>query len=118
PRVAAIATTHGGPAQPMRLGNVHRFVPYYLLLASKAVQKITGVHIYRPLAAQRAQTSTELRLAAVRAVAGRDGTGSLRSQSLFRPGELERLLGEGARSEAGQAPLFGRALTIEAALRA
>jgi hypothetical protein len=116
PRASAIRTTHGGPAEPLRLRNAHRFVPYYLLLGSKAIHKVTGVQLYRPRATRRLPASPEWRRAAVRTLAGPDPD-SFRSRSLFKPGELERLLEQAAVPDGG-APLFGRLLTVEGALRA
>ena len=111
PRASAVTTTHGGPAQPVRLTNLHRFVPYYLLLGSKAVQKLTGIKLYRPRAARRLAASPEWRHAALEVLADGDAR-TFRSRSLFRPGELERVLAEATD------PLFGRLVTVEGALRA
>ena len=96
--------------------NLHRFWPYYVRLASKAVEKATGVRIYRPRAEQRVAGSPALRLAALDAVLG-DDKRSLRSRPLFRPAELERLLIDAARPDFERSKLFGRVLTVEAALR-
>jgi hypothetical protein len=111
PRASAVTTTRGGPAQPLRLTNLHRFVPYYARLGSKAVQKVTGVRLYRPRGERLLPASPAWRLAALRVLADPDPR-SFRSRALFRPDELERLL-----AGAGGA-LFGRVLTVEAALRA
>ena len=116
PRASAVTTTRGGPAQPMRLTNLHRFVPYYVGLGSKAVQKLTGLQLYRPRGTRGLSASPEWRLAALRVLADPDPR-SFRSRSLFRPGELERLLAEAAAPDGGTA-LFGRVLTVEGALRA
>ena len=40
PSVAAIVTTSGGPAQPMRVSNFHRF-PYYSDIGVRAVNKLS-----------------------------------------------------------------------------
>ena len=111
PRASAVTTTRGGPAQPLRLTNLHRFAPYYARLGSKAVQKATGVQLYRPRGERRLPASPAWRLAALRVLADRDPR-SFRSQALYKQDELERLLAglDGA--------LFGRVLTVEAALRA
>lgn len=115
PRAAAVRTTRGGPAQPMRVSNVHRFLPYYARLTAKAVEKVTGLRVYRPRAER--PTSSELRLAAVRTVVGRDAR-SLRSRALFKTAELDRMLIDAARPDFAHGQLFGRILTVEAALRA
>jgi hypothetical protein len=111
PRASAVITTRGAPAQPLRLTNLHRFAPYYLRLGSKAVYKATGVQLYRPRGERRVPPSQAWRLAALRALADVDPR-SFRSRALFVQEELDRLL-------AGAHPdLFGRVLTVEAALRA
>jgi hypothetical protein len=116
PRVAALRTTHGGPAEPTRLGNLHRFLPYYGLLTAKAIQKLTGVRVHRPRAERRVATSSGLRAAALDAV--REGDGRWRSRALFKPAELELLLDQAAHPDMAREQLFGRILTVEAALRA
>jgi hypothetical protein len=112
PRASAVTTTRGAPAQPVRVTNLHRFAPYYARLASKAVHKTTGLQVYRPRGERRLPASPAWRLAALRTLAD-PGPRSFRSRALFDPAELERLLVEDGRPE-----LFGRVLTVEAALRA
>jgi len=112
PGASAVTTTRGAPAQPVRPRNLHRFAPYYLRLASKAVQKTTGRELYRPRGERRLPASPAWRLAALRTLAAPDPR-SFRSRALFEGDELERLLADDGRSE-----LFGRVLTVEAALRA
>jgi hypothetical protein len=116
PRAAAVRTTRGGPAEPTRVTNLHRFLPYYALLTAKAIQKLTGVQVYRPRAERRIPTSSGLRLAVLDAVRGEDG--QWRSRALFRPAALELLLSEAGRPGLAREQLFGRILTVEAALRA
>lgn len=117
PRAAAVRTTKGGPAQPMRVTNLHRFLPYYFRLASKAVEKVTGVCVYQPRAARRVPASAGFRLAALRTVVGEDAR-LLRLRALFKPADLDRLLADAGRAEAGRGRLFGRIRTVEAALLA
>lgn len=117
PRAAAVRTTKGGPAQPMRATNVHRFAPYFLRLAGKAVEKVTGMRVYRPRAERRTPMSSELRLAALRTVVGGDAQ-SMRARALFRAAELDRLFAEAARPDFDRGQIFGRILTVEAALSA
>ena len=115
PSAAAIRTTRGGPAQPMRVRNVHRFLPYYVRLASKAAERVTGLHIHVPRAERRVPIPSTRRLAA-RTLLG--DVRSFRSRALYRGDELERLFGDAAQPEFAQATLFGRIVTVEAALRA
>jgi Glutamine amidotransferase domain len=115
PEVAAVRTSKGGPAQPMRLGNVHRFLPYYGRLASKVVKKATGVHVYSPRGQRRVPIPTEVRVAA-RTMLG--DVRSFRSQALYRRDELEDMVADAAQPEFAHATLFGRIATVEAALRA
>jgi hypothetical protein len=117
PRAAAVRTTRGGPAQPIRIGNVYRFVPYFLRLTVKALEKVTGMHVYRPRAERRTPMSPELRLAALQTVLGGDAE-SMRSGVLFKAAELDRLFGEAERPDFARGQIFGRILTVEAALRA
>jgi glutamine amidotransferase-like protein len=116
PRVAAIRTTKGGPAQPMRLANLHRFVPYYAHLGSKAVEKVAGLRLYTPPSERRPPISPARRVAA-RALLG-DDVRSFRSRALYKTGELERLFADAEQPAFAQATLFGRIVTVEAALRA
>jgi Glutamine amidotransferase domain len=117
PRAAAVRTTRGGPAQPIRIGNVYRFVPYFLRLTVKALEKVTGMHVYRPRAERRTPMSPELRLAALQTVLGEDAE-SMRSGVLFKAAELDRLFGEAEQPDFARGQIFGRILTVEAALRA
>jgi len=117
PRAAAVRTTKGGPAQPMRLTNIHRFAPYFSRLTVKALEKVTGKHVYRPRADRRTPMSPELRLAALRTVVGGD-VRSLRSGVLFEPAELDRLFVDAQQPDFERGQIFGRILTVEAALRA
>jgi hypothetical protein len=115
PKVAAVRTTKGGPAQPMRLGNVHRFLPYYGRLASKVVTKATGVHVYSPRGQRRVPIPLEARVAARRLLGD---VRAFRSLALYRRDELEGLIADAAHPEFAHATLFGRIVTVEAALRA
>jgi hypothetical protein len=115
PAVAAVRTTRGGPAQPMRLVNVHRFLPYYGRLASHLVTKATGVHVYSPRGQRRVPIPSEVRVAARKLLGD---ARSFRSRALYRRDELEGLVADAAQPEFAHATLFGRIVTVEAALRA
>ena len=116
PSAAAIRTTRGGPAQPMRVGNLHRFLPYYANLAAKAVEKATGMRVYVPAAERRARIPAA-RFLAARSLLG-DDVRSFRSLALYKREELERLFSEAAQPAFPHATLLGRIVTVEAALRA
>jgi hypothetical protein len=49
PAVAAIETTRGGPALPMRPSTLPRYLPYYRLLGRKGVNKVSAKVVGRPL---------------------------------------------------------------------
>ncbi len=116
PDAAAVRTTKGGPAQPMRIRNVHQFVPYFLRLGVKAFEKVSGMQLYRPRAERRTPMSPELRRAALRTVVGGDAR-AMRSRVLFKEAELDRLFEEARHPDFDRGPIFGRILTVEAALR-
>jgi asparagine synthetase B (glutamine-hydrolysing) len=40
PKVAAVPLTWGGPAQPLRLSNAHRFLPFYANFGRRAANKV------------------------------------------------------------------------------
>lgn len=48
-QVAAVETTRGGPAVPMRASTLHRYLPYYGLLARKGLNKVTNLTLGRPV---------------------------------------------------------------------
>jgi hypothetical protein len=118
PRAAAVRTTTGGPAAPIRPTNLHRFFPYYLRLGTKAIEKSTGVRVHQPRAERREPVQADISSAALQFVlGGSSDLRSMRSRALFRQPELERLVFD-SRSGNLAGPLFGRILTVEAALRA
>jgi len=47
PQIAALPTTRGGPAAPMRLTTAHRHLPFYLLMARKTVNKTAQLTVGR-----------------------------------------------------------------------
>jgi hypothetical protein len=49
PAVAAVQTTAGGPAEPWRVSNLHRFVPYYAEIGRRAIVKLSTRAFGRPL---------------------------------------------------------------------
>lgn len=118
PAAAALETTRGGPALPMRPSTLHRYLPYYRLLARKGLNKASGQVIGRPLMPlphSYAWPREESDRAAVDHLRER-GTldwDHLRVRPLLSATGVDRL----RRSEASAATL-GRALTLEMALAA
>jgi hypothetical protein len=116
PRIAAMETTRGGPATPMRLSTLHKYAPYYALLARKGVNKLSAKATGEPWwpfpmnypwdeSAARAAVVNQLR-----------GSGlldwdNLRIRALLSDNGIRRL----AEGEAGSA-MLGRVLTAELAL--
>jgi hypothetical protein len=49
PAVAAIDTSHGGPAQPWRVRNIHRFLPFFSQLGRKGIDKLATKYRGRAL---------------------------------------------------------------------
>ena len=49
PAAAALETTRGGPALPMRPSTAGRYLPYYRLLGRKGLNKVSGQVVGRPL---------------------------------------------------------------------
>jgi hypothetical protein len=121
PRIAAIQTKTGGPAEPMRLANLPRFSPYVWRRGKRFGSRLRGRVLGQgpsdqaPTERERADAAS---VAALRA-AGRLDPRRMRSTALYRPEALEETL---ARAEAG-APgvdwtLVGRVVTVELALAA
>jgi hypothetical protein len=118
--LAAIETTDGGPAEPWRLSNLHRFAPYYGRIARKAIGKLSQKATGRPVLPSRHLNG---RMAARAAVVNHlESTADfrydeLRLAPLLRRDGFEELV-RGARDPAvGDATLLGRVITAELALR-
>ena len=118
PRVAALPTAKGGPAQPPRTRNLVKFVPYYTRLAekgfNKASQRLLGRSSRTPSGLD--ERSARLRATVVAAV-GRE-TDAWYSHSLYDPEELRGLLSAASRPDFADSVLLGRMLTVELGLRA
>jgi hypothetical protein len=118
--VAALETTSGGPAEPWRLSNLHRFAPYYGRIARKAINKLSQKSIGRPMLPSRHSGGPVAARAAV--VSHLEKTADfrydeLRLAPLLRRDTFEELV-RGARDPAvGDAALLGRIITAELALR-
>ncbi len=122
PRIAALPTSAGGPAQPRRPGNLHRFLPYYGDLAFRASKKLSQQAFGRPLFPQeppRRYFGPERRAVLNQVGGGRPITHEdMRSGSLYKPGELDEFLRRAQDGDFPDTNLLGRILTVELALRA
>jgi hypothetical protein len=123
PTVAAVRTVTGGPAQPWRLSNIHRFAPYYANVARRAVGKLsyraTGRALLYPRkhprpAAARARSTLVRKLR----TEGVLDPSHMRSAPLYSPGALEPWLDLAERPVFADEELLGRLVTVELALRA
>jgi len=122
PRVAAIETARGGPAEVQRLANLHRFLPYYRTYARKAVTKVSQRAIGRALLLRDPAPDPLRANARAAVVAGLDDGQPLRARAmrlrpLFRPSALDDLLSRAGDPTLSEAELLGRVLTAELALR-
>jgi Glutamine amidotransferase domain len=125
PRVASITTTSGGPAQPMRTTNFHRFLPYYadvgLRLANKLTEKALGRGFLTKSAAPSPRVVAARQASLSYLANGANGHSrgdSMRSASLYNREKLKNFLSEAAKPQFREAALFGRMITVELALRA
>jgi asparagine synthetase B (glutamine-hydrolysing) len=122
PRVAALSTADGGPAEPPRLGNLHRFTPYYRTIARKAVNKISERLLERPLLLPRAASDPVRAGARAAFVDGLEEGGPLRAETMrsgpmFKRNALNDLLSRAEDPSLKDAAMLGRVLTVELALR-
>jgi hypothetical protein len=122
PRAAAVTTTKGGPAQPWRPGNVHRFAPYYGNLARKAVNKVSqkmGVPIL-PTVAHFDPAPLAGRRALLGSLGGEEipQVEDLRSAALFDGQALQEFLDQAREAPKFDIVMLGRILTVELAMRA
>ena len=122
--LAAVETTSGGPAEPWRPSNLHRFAPYYRRIARKAINKLSQKAMGRPVLSSRHLNGHSSEPAAARAAVldhlenvADFRYDELRLAPLLRRDSFEELV-RGARDPAmGDATLLGRVITAELALR-
>ena len=124
PRAAAIETDSGGPAEPWRLTNLHRFAPYYTQLGRKAAnkvgQKFLGRRLVRPVESANWWCPPEANRAILDSL-GENGPLSyetMRSAPLFEPEALSGLLARARDDDFLDTGLLGRIMAIELSLRA
>jgi hypothetical protein len=116
-KAAAIATSTGGPAEPWRPTNLHRFLPYYTQIGRKAANKLSQRTLGRALLPGRTDAwwcPPAARRAAVAALT----QDQLRSRPLYDEPALERLLERAGEPAFEETTMLGRVLTAELALRA
>jgi hypothetical protein len=125
PTVARIATTSGGPAQPMRLVNLHRFLPYYANIGLKAVNKLSEKAVGRRLLSKPSAIHPRLVAARDSCISGGGhgtnrwaGACGMRSAALYNKSRLNALLRRAQSPGFQEAALVGRILTVEMALEA
>jgi hypothetical protein len=117
PRVAAVATTHGGPAGPFRLRELPRYTPYFRRLGRAAVRKLTTARPvarpWSPIVAGGYRTAVdELREEGVLDAA------TMRTADLYDGQRLAALLRDSRGDGFDRWPLLGRIATLELAYRA
>jgi hypothetical protein len=124
PAVAAMPTTGGGPAQPWRLRNVHRFAPYFTKIGRKAVDKVATRYLSRPLLSRGTTAFPWAEQANSHVIDLLSANGVLnprqmRSRPLYDLRAFERFLPRARRGTFdADSNLLGRIITVELALRA
>ena len=120
PRVAALPTDKGGPAEPLTPTNFYRFFAHYGTLGRKAVNKLTQKRFGRGLLAPPPRAlAVAARRSALEMLDGREDlrAGSLRAAPLFDHDALDALLRGAGRSDFPHTRLLGRIVTVELLLR-
>jgi hypothetical protein len=115
-RLAAVVTQRGGPAEPWRAGNLHRFAPYYVRQARNLGRRLAAGRI--PAATGRPAPVNQARARALAELGPRLDATVMRSGSLYRPEGLADLVARAHRPGFTQWPLVGRIVTLELALDA
>jgi len=118
PLVAPVQTTLGGPGQPMRISNAHRFVPYYRDAARAAVRKL---RLSRP--SPKPGAPPNIAAARIKVVDRLKADGvldarSMRSADLYDPASLEAFVAKAEHPAFAGWPMLGRVVTLELLLRA
>jgi hypothetical protein len=115
-RLAAVVTQRGGPAEPWRAGNLHRFAPYYVRQARNLGRRLAAGRL--PAATGRPASVNQTRARALAELGPRLDATVMRSGSLYRPEGLADLVARAHRPGFTQWPLVGRIVTLEMALEA
>ncbi|HLF25788.1 MAG TPA: hypothetical protein VJG32_05590 [Anaerolineae bacterium] len=126
PALANAETADGGPALPMRLTNLHRFVPYWLSVAEKlawgASYRLTRKSLWNkrdsgpagkayPVARWRRETLRQLEAQSLLAPA------KMHSAGLYDSNALQAFLARAQADDFREEPTLGRMITVEMALR-
>jgi hypothetical protein len=126
PVLADIEMADGGPAAPMRVSNLHKFVPYWLRLGERLVwgvgHRFLGRSLWRkinpgtegkdyPMAQWRRDTLSQLEDQALLLPA------KMHSASLYDTDRLQTFLAQAQTDSFGQEALLSRIITLEMALR-
>lgn len=122
-RMAAVPTTIGGPAQPWRVSNSHRFLPYYAEIGRKAIRKLSQKTLGRTVFAEQPSLNMRAFGRAVGPVLRRFDDGQplrharMRSAPLFAGKHVDELFRQAENGALRDTRQLGRILTIELALR-
>jgi asparagine synthetase B (glutamine-hydrolysing) len=123
PKAAAIPTDSGGPAEPWRPTNLHRFLPYYTQLARKGMNKVGQRFLDRKLVRAVETGNWWCPTEARRAIIDSPGNGALsyetmRSAPLFDRARLSQFLDDARRDDFADGGLLGRIVAVELNLQA
>jgi hypothetical protein len=124
PRVAAVETDSGGPSEPWRLNNLHRFVPYYTQYTRRAVNKVAqktfGRSVFRRDETGDWWCPPDARRGVLHLLSGngRPSADSLRSAPLYDRAALDDLFRRAERDDFTDTGLLGRMTAVELSLRA
>lgn len=114
PAIARMPTERGGPAEPWRASNLHRFLPFYMRQVRNLVPRVTHRVAGRALWAQRDSPGDTGLVRALRDDGSLDPS-RMRSAPLYDSAHLIDLLREGVEHGPPSA-LLGRVITLERAL--
>jgi hypothetical protein len=126
PKLAGIETADGGPATPMRLTNMHRFVPYWLDVSEKLLWKLGYKYLGKamwnkrdagpagkayPVAQWLQETVLQLQDQALLV------PDKMHSASLYDKNRLQTLVADSTAWSLAYETLLSRIITLEMALR-
>lgn len=123
PRIANILTTHGGPAVPMRVTNVHKFWPFWKSVINRVAGKFSRQLLGKPIMIWPESDYPEYPLPAWKqgwlSFAAEEGLlqpSEMRSGDFYNAQELQRLVSQ-AESENLYDEFLNRIITVEMAMR-